>query len=105
LCVRQDAVCNIPGQRFIVICEATISFVISLLPHGTNRLPEEKFSLSVKLKLFQNSFPENSVTLQSYNNNVYFHKHCGYLLKYSADISSKLKKCQKNLVKKICTDI
>jgi len=52
--------------------QATISFVVSLRPHGTTRLPQEGCSLNWMKGNLPNIFAENSILLISCKSNWNF---------------------------------
>ena len=49
----------------------TVSFVMSVRPHGTNRLSLDGFSLNVMFEIFRKYFDKIRVSLKS-DNNWYF---------------------------------
>ena len=59
-------------RAFAKLRKATISFVVSVCPHGITRLPIDRFSWNLIFEYFSKIFEKVQVSLKSDKNNRYF---------------------------------
>ena len=86
---------------FAKLRKATISFVVSVLPHGTNRLPLETFSWNSIFQDFSKICPENSSVVKIGEYRICYMKTDVHFLSYLAHFFLEWEMGQTNIVEKI----